>query len=291
MSRGNLSILKPGAIVAGQYQVVRCLSVGSSAVVYKCLSFELGQTPTVLKIFRPEAFEYEVAAIRFLDEIVATYRVSHDHVVKAYDCFQCPDCVGYTMEYLTGGDLIDLLGDRKMLPLKEVVSLIRQIALGLLAVHRAGIVHRDIKPENILMTGEGVAKITDFGIARRAKRGAITERNGIVGTIDYISPEYLEFGEVDSRSDIYALGTIAYELTTGHKPYQGSGIMGTIMNKLRTDPVRPCEYRPDCPSELEALILKALERHPDFRYRTCAELLRDLSEIDPQAIHDDRLEK
>ena len=293
MTRGsNLSILRPGSIVASQYEIIKCLSIGSSAVVYTCQSFELTNEPSVLKIFRPEAFEDEVAAIRFLDEIVATYRVSHDHVVKAFDCFQCPDhIVGYTMEYLTGGDLVDRLGDQQTLPIPEILSLIQQIALGLLAIHRAGIVHRDIKPENILMTPEGIAKITDFGVARRGKRGSITERNGIVGTIDYISPEYLEFGEIDSRSDIYALGTIAYELVTGQKPYQGVGIMATIMNKLRTDPVRPCIYRPECPSELEAIIMRSLERCPDLRYRTCAELLKDLDQMKQAWNRDDRLDK
>lgn len=249
-------------------------------MVYACKHRELAGHLVAMKVLFPEVAQDEIAAARFRNEIVASYGVSHPNVVRAYEYFKDGDLLAYTMEFVSGGDLADKLDQEELMDYDEILKILIQMCSGISAVHDAGIVHRDMKPENILLTPEGDVKITDFGIARRGDGPKLTEHDGVLGTIDYVSPEYLEKGLVDKRSDLYAIGVLAFEMITKQAPFQGSSVVETMTMRLRSDPPSPSQYRSDCPKELEAFVLKALKRDPDKRYQSAIEMLDDLEVID-----------
>lgn len=279
MTDQNLITLQPGTVIAGRYEVVKCLGAGSMGLVYACRHRELAGHLVAVKVLFPEVAKDNVAAARFRNEIVASYGVSHPNVVRAYEYFRDGDLVAYTMEYVGGGDLADRLSQGEKMPISVVVRYLGQIASGVQAIHDAGIVHRDLKPENILLTQEGDVKITDFGIARTGHGPKLTEHGGVVGTIDYVSPEYLERGQVDARSDIYAIGVLGYEMITGQSPFKGDSVIATMTLRLRSDPQQPIQLRPDCPVRLNEIILRAMERNPELRYQSTAEIFHDLQEL------------
>ena len=275
MRSDHLLSLQSGMVVKDRYEIQKCLGAGSMGMVYSCLDRELGQL-VALKVLFAEVARDETATKRFKQEIVASYHVSHPNVVRAFEYFREGDLVAFTMEYIGGGDLADRLGTIGVLPIGEVVDKLIQMGAGVQAIHDQGIIHRDLKPENILLTKEGHIKITDFGIARTPTGPRLTEHGGVVGTIDYVSPEYLERGHVDMRSDIYSLGILAYEMITGQAPFKGKSMVETMTMRLRNDPLPPSAIRRECPPSLDAVVLKAMKRQPDERYQSAREMLRDL---------------
>ena len=285
MTDQNLITLQPGTVIAGRYEVVKCLGAGSMGLVYACRHRELAGHLVAVKVLFPEVAKDSVAAARFRNEIVASYGVSHPNVVRAYEYFRDGDLVAYTMEYVGGGDLADRLSSGERMPIPVIVRLLGQISSGVQAIHDAGIVHRDLKPENILLTQEGDVKITDFGIARTGHGPKLTEHGGVVGTIDYVSPEYLERGQVDARSDIYAIGVLGYEMITGQSPFKGDSVIATMTLRLRSDAVIPMKLRSDCPQKLNDVIMRAMERNPELRYQSTMEMYHDLQELNLSLIH------
>jgi len=270
--------LQPGTIIAGKYEVVRCLGAGSMGLVYACRNRVLGQIVAV-KVLFPEVASDKIAAARFKNEILASYEVSHPNVVRAYDYISERDLVAYSMEYVGGGDLASKLGSDERMPISQIVRMLSQMAAGCQAIHDAGIVHRDLKPENILLTSEGSVKIADFGIARNRHGPKLTEHGGVVGTIDYVAPEYMLRSQVDWRSDIYALGILAYEMVTGESPFQAESVYATMTKRLKTDPEPPSRLRSECPPELDQIILKAMQREPEKRYQAAREMFTDLQKV------------
>jgi serine/threonine-protein kinase len=237
----------------------------------------------------PHVAQDKVSAARFRNEICAAKQVCHPNVVRAFEYIREEDLVGYTMEYVSGMDLASKLanaeGDDRVpvgaLPLGEVLRTLVQICSGLDAIHAAGIVHRDLKPENILVTGDGAVKITDFGIAWSGHRKRLTEHGGVVGSIDYVSPEYLLRSEVDARSDIYAVGIMAYEMITGTVPFRGDSVYDSLTKRLKSTPQSPGELARGCPPGLDKLILRAMARDPNDRYESASDLLLALVRIEP----------
>lgn len=271
--------LQPGTIVNGRYEIVKCLGTGSMGMVYACRHRELAGHIVAMKVLFAEVARDEVAAARFRNEIVASYGVSHPNVVRAYEYFRDGDLIAFTMEFIGGGDLADRISANEDIPIDEIVNMLCQMASGVQAIHDAGIIHRDLKPENILLTSQGGVKITDFGIARIGSGPKLTEHGGVVGTIDYVSPEYLERGQVDARSDIYALGVLAYEMITSESPFRGKSVIESMTMRLRTDPEAPDSLRPDCPVALSNIVLKAMAREPEERYQSGGEMLEDLEAL------------
>ncbi len=280
MSEDHFLNLQPGTIVNGRYEIVKCLGTGSMGMVYACRHRELSGHLVAMKVLFTEVARDNVAAARFRNEIVASYGVSHPNVVRAYEYFRDGDLVAFTMEYIGGGDLADRISSDLPLAIHEIVRMLSQMCSGVQAIHDAGIIHRDLKPENILVTAQGDIKITDFGIARCGAGPKLTEHGGVVGTIDYVSPEYLERGQVDARSDIYALGVLAYEMITGESPFKGKSVIETMTMRLRSDPEPPHRLRADCPIGLATIVLHAMSRDPERRYQRASEMLRDLQSID-----------
>ena len=268
--------LQPGTVVNGRYEIVKCLGAGSMGMVYACRHRELAGHLVAMKVLFTEVARDSVAAARFRNEIVASYGVSHPNVVRAYEYFRDGDLIAFTMEYINGGDLADKITGEHLMEIPEIIRMLAQMCSGVQAIHDAGIIHRDLKPENILLASSGDIKITDFGIARTGTGPKLTEHGGVVGTIDYVSPEYLERGQVDARSDIYSLGVISYEMITGDPPFKGKSVIETMTMRLKTDPKEPHLLRSDCPPELSQIVLRAMARDPEERYQSAAEMQHDL---------------
>ena len=280
MADEHLISLQPGTVIAGRYEVVKCLGAGSMGLVYACRHRELSGHLVAVKVLFPEVSQDKIAAARFRNEIFASYGVSHPNVVRAYEYIRDGDLVAYTMEYVGGGDLADRLGrSREPIAVGEVIKMLSQMCAGVQAIHDSGIVHRDLKPENILLSKDGNVKIADFGIARTGHGPKLTEHGGVVGTIDYVSPEYMLNSQVDWRSDIYALGILAYEMLTGESPFKGDSVYATMTKRLKTDPEPPSRIRQDCPPELDAIVLKAMQRDPESRYQSAGSMYEDLQAL------------
>lgn len=280
MADEHLISLQPGTVIAGRYEVVKCLGAGSMGIVYACRHRELVGHLVAIKVLFPEVAQDKIAAARFRNEIFASYGVSHPNVVRAYEYLRDGDLVAYTMEYVDGGALADRLEHpEERMPVQEVISILSQMCSGVQAIHDAGIVHRDLKPENILLTKEGAVKIADFGIARTGHGPRLTEHGGVVGTIDYVSPEYMLNSQVDWRSDIYAIGILGYEMVTGESPFRGESVYATMTKRLKSDAKPPSVLRPECPARLDQIILKAMHRDPEGRYQSAVEMLHELQSL------------
>lgn len=274
----HLISLQPGTVIGGKYEVSKCLGMGSMGHVYACRDRLLSQMVAV-KVLFPDVARDKVAAARFRNEVLASRNVSHPNVVRTYDYFTDGDLVAYSMEYIGGGDLAERLGKRELMAIPEVVRVLSQMAAGVQAIHDAGIVHRDLKPENVFLTKEVSVKIGDFGIARAQFGPKLTEHGGVVGTIDYVAPEYMLKSQVDWRSDIYAIGILAYEMLVGESPFKGDSVYATMTKRLRTDPDPPSALRSECPHELDRVVLKAMEREPHNRYQSAMEMFFELQRL------------
>jgi predicted Ser/Thr protein kinase len=264
--------LQPGTIVTGRYEIVKRLGRGSMGFVYACRDREHAGRLVAMKVLFQDFAKDKTGAARFRNEILAAFEVHHENVMSAYEYIRDGGITAYTMEYVGGGDLAERISKGEQLPLHDILRLLSQMAGGVEAIHRKGIIHRDLKPENILLTTTGDVKIADFGIARMGHGPKLTEHGGVVGTIDYVSPEYMLRGQVDHRSDIYALGILAYEMLTGSSPFQGDSVYATMTKRLKQDPTPPSQVRPDCPPELDRIVLKAMEREPEARYQAAIEM-------------------
>ena len=281
----QLISLQPGTIIASRYEVVKCLGAGSVGLVYACRHRDLPGHLVAVKVLFPEVAQDRVAAARFRNEIIASYGVSHPNVVRAYEYLRDGDLVAYTMEYVDGGALADRLDKgAPRIQISEAVRLLAQMCAGVQAIHDAGIVHRDLKPENILLTRDGNVKIADFGIARTGSGPRLTEHGGVVGTIAYVSPEYMLNSQVDWRSDIYALGILAYEMVTGKSPFEAESVYATMTKRLKSDPTPPNQMRSDCPDSFNQIILRAMARDPEERYQSAAEIFSDLKDFMPEIV-------
>ena len=278
--RGTLS-LQPGAVIASRYEVVKCLGTGSMGMVYACRKRGApGSAMVAVKVLFPElSQDNKNQAARFRNEIFAAYGVNHPNVVKAWEYIRDGDLIAYSMEFVSGGDLATKLGraDAPM-DIPSIVKLLSQMCAGVQAIHDAGIVHRDLKPENILLTKEGDVKIADFGIARLelASSRKLTEHGGVVGTIDYVAPEYLLSSQIDARADIYAVGILGYEMITGESPFRGETIYDTMWKRIKSDPPPPSHARSECPIKLDEIILRAMARAPEDRFQTARDMLEQL---------------
>jgi serine/threonine protein kinase len=285
MADEHLMSLQPGTVIAGRYEVVKCLGAGSMGLVYACRHRELSGHMVAVKVLFPEVAQDKTAAARFRNEIFASYGVSHPNVVRAYEYLRDGDIVAYTMEFVGGGDLAERLGrGGDLVPIEQAIKILAQMCSGVQAIHDAGIVHRDLKPENILLTKDGQVKIADFGIARTGHGPKLTEHGGVVGTIDYVSPEYMLNSQVDWRSDIYAIGILGYEMLTGESPFRGDSVYATMTKRLKSDPKPPSALRSECPRGLDAIVLRAMERDPEKRYQSAAEMFFDLSALLPDGV-------
>lgn len=282
-----------GTELLDRYVVLRPLGAGASGTVYAVQDNILCGWTVALKLFPAKLLSEHEGATRLNREVTTLSGIQHPNVAKFYDFVFLDEHVGFTMEYIDGGTLGEKLDKQAPLSIKEIVSILVQICSGLKAIAAVGVVHRDIKPDNILITGEGIAKIADFGVVRLEQmvrhvdeeqgvsvvefnRNGLTQEGDVVGTLDYLSPEYLNEGFVDSRTDIYALGVLAYELITSNVPFNDLSVLQLLKAKIEKDPPPPEQIRDDCPTELSDIVMKALNRDPDYRYQSASDVYQAL---------------
>lgn len=274
--------LKRGTIVASKYRVMDFVGQGSMGAVYRCCHVKDTLQEIALKVICKSHLKDPQLYARLKNEVRVTYEISHPHVVRGFDFIKEQNFVGFATEYLAGGDLAVRIEESRSLSFTEIVRLLVEIAMGLQAIHECGIIHRDLKPSNILLSKDGHAKISDFGIAVREHWSGTGDGEPLLGTVNYMSPEYILDGWIDARSDIFAFGLIAYELITGIHTIDPdeSGNVVDLLQRRATEPVRPpSELRPQCPAELDRIVLRACHLKPSQRYHDISEALRDLFQL------------
>lgn len=264
--------LEPNEIISGRYKILELLGVGGMANVYcaKDTKLERNVTFKVLK----EEFVDEQFIEKFRKEAMTASKLSHINIANVYDVGNDGNIHYIVMEYVDGYTLKDIIKVKSPFSNEEVLGVGIQIATALSVAHSVGIVHRDIKPQNILVTKQGTVKVTDFGIARASTSNTIT--TDVMGSVHYFSPEQARGSYVDFKSDIYSLGIILYEMSTGEIPFDGSGAVQLAMQHIN-DPLPDMkELNPEISSSLEKIILKCTQKNMDNRYGSAQSLNDDL---------------
>jgi len=272
----------------GRYQIIGELGRGSMGVVYQAYDPQIGR-PVALKVLRQDRVSSEAFVLRFLTEGKAIGRLSHPNIVSIYDIGQGRGTIYLAMEFIEGETLNQVM-EKKRLGLKEIVSLGIQAAETLDYAHQKGIVHRDVKPGNIILQANGQIKITDFGIAHLEDPSMPqqTQAGEILGTPAYMSPEQVLSQPVDGRSDLFSLGIILYELTTGTRPFKGENMASIFNAVMLFHPMEPSSINPAISQSLSQIIMKCLSKGPEGRFnrgRSLAEALKNmLLELDPATV-------
>jgi serine/threonine protein kinase len=246
------------------------------ASVYRARDGEL-ERPVAIKVLAEHLADTPDFHDRFLREARLAAQLSHPNIVQVFDVGEEDGRPFIVMECVEGATLADEVKERGRLEPAEVVDLALQICGGLEHAHAAGLVHRDIKPQNLLLRADGAVKIADFGIARAAETTKLTQIGSVLGTAAYLSPEQALGEEVTAAADIYSLGCVLYELLTGRTPYLFETLPELVV-KHREEPIAPLrEVRPDVPERLEAAVMHALARNPDYRPESAAALAEELA--------------
>jgi serine/threonine-protein kinase len=278
-----MSDLPTGTLLSGRYQVLGTLGTGGMARVYRARDLNL-QREVAIKILREDLPSDPSFQARFVHEARAAANLLHPNIVTVYDFGQDAARTFIAMEYVQGTDLKTLLRRRGGLPIEEAVGLVIQACAGVGYAHRAGLVHCDLKPHNILVTSDGRAKITDFGIARALATIHPDEVSEIVwGSPQYFAPEQAAGGAPSPASDVYSLGVILFEVLTGALPFQAPDATQLARLHQTTPPPSPRAINPAVPAALEQIVFKVLSKEPAARYRTADQLGRVLMTFAPRA--------
>jgi HAMP domain-containing protein len=277
-----------GQVFADRYEILGTLGKGGMGVVYRARDRQLDEV-VALKLLRPEALASDPTLLdRFKQEIKLARRITHRNVLRTHDFGETGGVPYISMEYLEGVTLKDLVRNRGALPLGVGLSVAKQMCHGLGAAHEGGVVHRDVKPQNMLILPEtGELKIMDFGIARvssvEAEASGLTTAGTVMGTPDYMPPEQAQGRPADFRSDLYSLAVVFFEIFTGKLPFGGETPMAVVVAHIQQLPPRPRTLNPKLPAELEAAIVKGLEKDPAKRWQTADEILEALSAVSTKA--------
>jgi serine/threonine-protein kinase len=260
----------------GQARLLKRLGRGGMGDVYLAAHGELNKT-VAIKILPPDLTRNEELIQRFRREAQSAARLEHPNLVEIYDVGEENGFHFITMAYVEGMNLQELMDDAKRLEPREAARIAFEVARGLEAVHAEGIIHRDIKPANILISSRGEVKIVDFGLAFDAEdKTTLTIPGAVMGTPWYLSPEQAEGKRADLRSDLYSLGVCLYLLVTGVRPFTGETHMSVLYKQIHEKPRDPRLHNPDLPGFLADLILRALEKKPEKRFASAAEMAREL---------------
>lgn len=243
--------------------------------VYKARDRELDRI-VALKVIRPELAVHPDVLSRFKQELILARKVTHRNVIRIFDLGEENNTKFITMDYVEGQDLKGLINSKGKLPLEQTVQIVKQVCLALEAAHLEGVVHRDLKPQNIMVDQQGRVYVMDFGIARSIEPGGMTQTGMLLGTPEYMSPEQVRGEHVDSRSDIFALGLILYELLTGAMPFRADTPQASMFKRTR-ETARPArEVDPNVPPFLSEVTKKCLEIDAQRRYQSTHEITQDL---------------
>ena len=267
-----------GQILGNRYKLLERIGGGGMAVVYKAKCLLLNRFVAV-KILRSEFTDDEEFVKRFRVEAQAAASLNHPNIVSIYDVGKQDDVQYIVMELIDGITLKEYINQKGALPWKEAIGIAIHICSALDHAHRNFIVHRDIKPHNIMITKDGMAKVTDFGIARAVTSATITMVGSTIGSVHYFSPEQARGGFIDEKSDIYSLGITIYEMVTGRVPFDGESPVAIALKHIQEKPDKPIDVNPSIPKGVNDLIVKAMKKDQNLRYQTASEMLADLQRV------------
>lgn len=261
----------------GEYELRAVLGRGAMGIVFKAFEPSLAR-PVAVKMMSPEASTNPIARERFAREARACAAVRHDNVVTVFAVREVGGLPYLAMELVEGTPLDRYIEKHHPIPVPQIVNLATQIANGLAAAHRKGIVHRDIKPANVILETEtGTAKLADFGLARSGDDAQMSQQGAMIGTPYFMSPEQVQGHPATAVSDLFSLGGVLYSLCTGVPPFNGKALMAILYAVCSTAPAPPRKTRPDVPEWLEAIVLRLLEKAPENRFQSATELAAALA--------------
>ena len=268
-----------GKIVGNRYEIISEAGTGGMATVYKAKDRVLNRNVAV-KVLKDEYTTDQDFIKRFNSEAQSAAALSHPNIVSIYDVGHEEENNLYyiVMELIKGKTLKEIINKDGSISWKWAVNIAIQIASALEEAHKHGIIHRDIKPHNIIITEDGTAKVTDFGIAKAVSNSTITAFGTTIGSVHYFSPEQAKGGITDARSDLYSLGVVMYEMLTGKVPFDADTPVSVALMHMQEKPKEPIELNSDIPMAVNKIVVKAMRKEPVERYQTASEMLADLSE-------------
>ncbi len=265
-----------GSVIGNRYKIQEKIGNGGMATVYKALDQILNRYVAV-KVLREEFTTDEEFIKRFNAEAQSAARLIHPNIVSVYDVGQEYNIYYIVMELIQGKTLKQIIEEDGHLSWKWAVNIAIQIASALEMAHKNNIIHRDIKPHNIMITEDGVAKVTDFGIAKAVSNSTITAFGTTLGSVHYFSPEHARGGYTDSKSDLYSLGVVMYEMVTGKVPFDADTPVSIALKHMQEEPVPPIKVNKEIPFAVNQIILKAMKKDPNERYQNASEMIKDLN--------------
>ena len=264
-----------GKYLGGRYAILEKAGNGGMATVYRAKDNVLNRFVAV-KVLKDEYTTDSEFIRRFNAEAQAAAGLTHPNIVSVYDVGQEDNIYFIVMELIQGKTLKEIINQDGSLPWKWSVNIAVQIASALETAHKNNIVHRDVKPHNIIITEDGVAKVTDFGIAKAVSNATITAFGTTIGSVHYFSPEHAKGGFTDAKSDLYSLGVVMYEMLTGKVPFDADTPVSIALKHMQERPVEPRKINPSIPYAVNQIIMKAMQKDPDQRYQSATEMIKDL---------------
>jgi len=271
----NVPLLQTGDVLGGRYEILQMLGEGGMGAVYKARDRELDRF-VALKLIRPELAANPAIVARFKQELLLSHQVTHKNVVRIYDLGDADGVKFITMEFVEGRDLRTLILEKQKFPPEEAVEMIQQVCRALEAAHGVGVIHRDLKPQNVMRDKAGRILVMDFGMARTLEGDGMTQTGALVGTMEYMSPEQALAGNLDQRSDLFAVGLILYELLSGKMPYKAESALASLIKRNQERAIPVSDHDGTIPRALSNIVSKCLERDVNLRYQSATELLADL---------------
>ena len=266
-----------GRLLGNRYEIIEKIGNGGMAMVYRAKDQVLNRYVAV-KILRDEFTTDEEFIKRFSIEAQSAASITHPNIVSVYDVGNEGNLYYIVMELIQGKTLKEIIIEEgAALPWKWSINIAIQIASALEVAHKNKIVHRDIKPHNIIITEDGIAKVTDFGIAKAVSNSTITAFGTTIGSVHYFSPEHARGGFTDSKSDLYSLGVVMYEMLTGRVPFDADTPVSVALKHMQEEPTPPKDLNEKITSSVNEIILKAMRKDPNLRYQSATEMLRDLN--------------
>lgn len=265
-----------GKMLDNRYEILEKIGNGGMATVYKAKCHVLNRYVAV-KILKDEFTTDSDFIKRFNTEAQSAASLTHPNIVSIYDVGNEDNLYYIVMELIQGKTLKEIIVEDGILSWKWSVNIAIQIASALEVAHKNNIIHRDIKPHNIIITEDGIAKVTDFGIAKAVSNSTITAFGTTIGSVHYFSPEHAKGGFTDAKSDLYSLGIVLYEMLTARVPFDADTPVSVALKQVQEEPVEPREYNDEIPNSVNMIILKAMQKDPNCRYQNATEMLEDLS--------------